>query len=393
MATVTQTAPPAAPPAALLVRILPVTLAHTAVDLAQSAVPALVPYLVSRFGLNYAEAGGLVLAGTVSSSVTQPLFGVIADRYQPRWLLAAGVIIAGVGAAACGVAPNYPTALVLVCLSGLGVAAFHPEAARVARGMSGARRATGMAYFSIGGNAGFAFGPIIVGGAAAASGSASGSLVLVPITMLMAGYLWACRDRLVDAGAALLNRVAARDRWGGLWLLLASTGLRGYVYFTLLTFVPLFEERVRHHSHGYGEALLALVLASGVVGSLALGWLGDRIDQRWILTGSFLIAGPAIAVYLMVGGPVGIVAVAVSGAALIGTFGITIVMSQQYLPSRAGFAASLSIGCSMGLGGVASLAIGRLADSVGLLTAMKTSILVAGLGVLVTLALPDPGRE
>jgi FSR family fosmidomycin resistance protein-like MFS transporter len=378
----------------LALRILPVTVAHVAVDLAQSAVPALVPYLVSRFDLSYTQAGGIVLAGTVASSLTQPVFGVLADRLRPRWLLQTGVLVAGLGAASAGVAPSYPVALLLIFAAGLGVAAFHPEAARVARALSGSRRASGMALFSIGGNAGFALGPIVVGGTAAAVGSASGSLVLVPITIIVAGALWALRDRLAEATAAAAKTPAGLcDRWGSLMTLLVGTGLRGYVYFGLLTFVPLYEERVRGRSHGQGELLLALMLVAGVAGSLALGWLGDRVDPRRILAGSFLVVTPAVLLFVHDGGVLGFAALAVTGAALVGTFGLTIVMSQQFLPNRAALAASLSIGFSMGVGGAASLGVGRIADTLGLDRALESCAAVAVAGLCLSLLLPDPGRQ
>ena len=47
-------------------------------------------------------------------------------------------------------------------VGGVGVAAFHPEGARFASYVSGSRPATGMSFFSVGGNAGFALGPIAV---------------------------------------------------------------------------------------------------------------------------------------------------------------------------------------------------------------------------------------
>ena len=49
-----------------------------------------------------------------------------------------------------------------MALSGIGVAAFHPEGARFANQVSGDRRGQGMSFFSLGGNAGFALGPILV---------------------------------------------------------------------------------------------------------------------------------------------------------------------------------------------------------------------------------------
>ena len=68
----------------------------------------------------------------------------------------------------------------LVSISGLGVGVFHPEAMKLARHVSGARRASGMAVFQTGGNLGIAFGPLLAGVALAAVGSKGGLVFLIP---------------------------------------------------------------------------------------------------------------------------------------------------------------------------------------------------------------------
>src|ERR687893_759601 len=134
---------------------------HLFTDVNQGAVAALIPFLVAERGLSLAAAGTLVLAATLSSSIVQPLFGFFSDRTPLAVLMPLGVMLGGVGIALVGVAPNYSLILISTILSGLGVAAFHPESARFANYVSGARRARGMSFFSVGGNAGFALGPVI----------------------------------------------------------------------------------------------------------------------------------------------------------------------------------------------------------------------------------------
>jgi MFS transporter, FSR family, fosmidomycin resistance protein len=75
---------------------------------------------------------------------------------------------------------------------------------------------------------------------------------------------------------------------------------------------------------------------------------------------------------------------------IIGTFGVTMVMAQQYLPSRIGTASGLSIGFSIGLGGVAAVMLGAIADSVDLRTALYVSSAAPAAAVVLTLLLPQP---
>src|SRR5205814_389023 len=131
---------------------------HGATDFANGALPALLPFFVDRFSLSYTLAAALILASAASSSLIQPLFGAWSDRRGALWLLPAGVAVAGIGIALAAAAPSYWLVCVLVVVSGLGVAAYHPEGSKFAAYASGRKRASGMSLFSVGGNLGFALG-------------------------------------------------------------------------------------------------------------------------------------------------------------------------------------------------------------------------------------------
>src|SRR5947209_14306670 len=161
---------------------------HLFTDLAQGAVPALLPFLITRDHLSYAAASALVLAATISSSVIQPLFGHLSDRLSLPWLMPLGPALGGLGIALVGLSSSYGLTFAAVLLSGVGVAAFHPEGSRVANYVSGARRASGMSLFSVGGNVGFAVGPLIVTPLVLVFGLHGTVFVLVP-TWLMAAWL------------------------------------------------------------------------------------------------------------------------------------------------------------------------------------------------------------
>src|SRR3954467_15724749 len=135
---------------------------HLATDFASGSVPALLPFLTAKFDLSYTLTAVLMLAVLVSSSLMQPLFGLWSDRHGALWLLPAGLALGGVGIGLAAVAPSYGLLLVLVFVSGIGIAAYHPEGAKFAVFLSGRKRASGMSLFNIGGNLGYALGPIVV---------------------------------------------------------------------------------------------------------------------------------------------------------------------------------------------------------------------------------------
>ncbi|HSJ94674.1 MAG TPA: MFS transporter, partial [Gaiellaceae bacterium] len=203
---------------------------HLATDLAQGALPALLPFLVLELDLSYTMAAALVLAGTFASSIVQPAFGVWSDARGALWLLPAGVAIAGLGMAAASVAPSYPLVVAAVLVSGLGVAAYHPEGSKFASYVSGRRRASGMAFFSVGGNIGFALGPLVASFAIITLGlGLEGGLILAVPGLIAAALLFAARDYLAGFAPSAEQHAARREapgRPGGLALLLAVVGLR-----------------------------------------------------------------------------------------------------------------------------------------------------------------------
>jgi FSR family fosmidomycin resistance protein-like MFS transporter len=130
------------------------------------------------------------------------------------------------------------------------------------------------------------------------------------------------------------------------------------------------------------------MLLVGGLGTLAAGPIADRIGLRTVLLGANATICPLMLVFVIVGGVPGAVALAFVGVAVIGTFGITMVMAQQYLPRHIGTASGLSIGFSIGLGGVAAVLLGAIADSVNLKTALYVSAAAPVAAVLLTLLLP-----
>ena len=135
---------------------------HFATDFAGGALPALLPFLKDEFSLSYTLVGVVVLVAQVSSSLIQPLFGLWSDRRGAMWLMPLGVALSGVGIALAADAPGYGLVVLFVFVSGIGVAAYHPEGSKFAAYVSGRKRASGMSLFSIGGNMGYGLGPVVM---------------------------------------------------------------------------------------------------------------------------------------------------------------------------------------------------------------------------------------
>ena len=368
---------------------------HLCDDVNQGVIPALIPFFVTERGFSIAAAAGLVLASNISSSVLQPLFGMLADRRSAPALVPGGLFLAGAGVAFAGIAPTY--ALVLVCAgtTGIGVAAFHPEAARQVYVHSGSKRATGMSLFATGGNLGFAIGPAIATPLSIAFGL-RGTLVMVVPAFAMAAILvraGGLRPVPIPAPAAGGSE-PPEDRWGAFARLSGPVIARAIVFYALNTFIPLYWIREFGASKAAAGAALTVMLCSGVAGTLAGGWIADRFGRRRVVFGSMLLLFPLLAAFLACRGASSALALMVPiGLALYAPFSVMTVMGQEYLPGRVGTAAGLTIGLAVTLGGIAAPVLGRIADLHGLRAAMSGVVFVPLLAAALVLTLPREGRS
>jgi MFS transporter, FSR family, fosmidomycin resistance protein len=365
---------------------------HLFTDLNQGAVAALLPFLVTERGLSLAAAGTLVLAATVSSSVVQPLFGTFSDNRPLPALMTLGVLFAGIGMALVGVVPSYPLILLCIVLSGIGVAAFHPEAARFANYVSGARRARGMSFFSVGGNAGFALGPALTTPLVLAFGL-PGTLCLALPAAVMAAVIFSEMPRMLgfrpeEDESGGVEPVEAPEHWGPFARMVGIVTVRSFVYFGLVAFVASYYGRVLGTSPAFGNAALTVMLTSGAVGTLLMGPLADRFGRRAVVASSMVLLPPLIYGFTLAGPYLGMTLLALVGAVTVGTFGVTVVMGQEYLPGRIGLAAGITMGFSIGLGGLGAPLLGLLADHAGLSVTMLVIGALPVLGLILALTLP-----
>jgi len=370
---------------------------HTVDDLYQGAVPALLPFLAIERHYTYVGLTGITLAATVLSSAVQPAFGVITDRRRLGWLIAAGLLVAGIGVGLSGLGDSYAITWLAIALSGLGVAAYHPEATRTARGVAGSSTQA-MSWFSVGGNLGIALGPVLVTPVLLATGLRGTPLLAVP-AVAMAALLASRRPwrQAQAAGQARRSQRPAghddqprRDDWRSFTRLTMVVIARSIAYFGVASLLALFVIRRFHEPTAVGSAALTTFVAAGAVGSLTGGWLADRWRRLATVRLGYACGIPALA--LLAAAPdveVAFAAAILAGLALYLPFAVQVTLGQDYLPNRIGTASGVTLGLAISFGGLAAPLFGFLADSYGLAVALAALVALP----LLSLALAVPLRE
>lgn len=341
------------------------TITHVVNDFYVGAVPALLPYLAHERDYDYAALGGVLLAGTLLSCIVQPGFGILSDRHRLWWMVPGGMLLAGVGVGLVGVLDNYLLMCVAVALSGIGVAAYHPEAAKTARAVT-AESTGAMSVFSVGGNIGLALGPFAVAVVVGTVGL-SGTVVLAMPAVLMAVLYLAKRPRggagrSRSAGEGV--RVAGRDDWRSFGVLVAVIVARAIGSVGSGSFIALYLIAEFDRSASEGSLALGLFGAFGVLGTMFGGALADRIGRVLVLRLAYVIAALAmVGVVVLPSYWLGLGAGALVGFGWNMPFAVQLVLGQDYLPNRQGTASGITLGFSITAGDSSRLSSGWPATS------------------------------
>ncbi|MFI8536368.1 MFS transporter [Streptomyces aquilus] len=368
------------------------SLGHACVDVYQGAVAALVPYFVAERAYTYAAASGVVLAASLLSSVVQPLFGALTDRWAMPWLLPLSTLTGGAGVALSGVTGSYGLTLAAVAVSGVGVAAYHPEAARAARAAAHGSH-TAMGWFALGGNAGFAAAPLLVMAVVGMGGLHATPLLVAPA--LVGAALCAAAVRAAGARGESGGTAAGsgRDDWSSFLRLSGAVVCRSVVFVGLSAFVSLYVRLRTEGGEAAGTAALCVLYAGGAFGTVLGSRLAERYGRLTVVRRSYVVTVAAVAGVVFVPGPGVHLCVGLASAGLYVPFSLHVTLGQDYLPTRVGTASGVTLGLTVSMGGLAAPAVGALADATSLQVALAPLIALPLLGRLLLCGLREPGPE
>ncbi len=373
------------------------SLGHMCTDIVQGALPALLPYLKDRFSLTYAVTGSILLAAHLTSSVIQPLFGYMTDRRPFPFLLPLGCLVSGIGIALLPHSPSFPWLIAIVIFLGLGTAAFHPEGFKATACIVSVRRATGMSFFSVGGNLGFAVGAPAAIFLVSRYGLPGASALLVPAAAaaaLLVPALSPIRERIAAAAARPPSPAdnGIRHPVYAVSMIVLIVVLRTWTQLGLAAFLPFLYREELARNPGFVASLLFLFLGAGTVGTLAGGPIADRIGHRRMLFLSLALQVPLIALFLAAKGWAVFPLAAAVGATIVSTFSVTIVMAQELFPRRMATASGTIAGFAIGTGGIGVTLLGMMADRYGVPATMHLINFLPACGAILAAMLPIPWK-
>ena len=369
-------------------------------DWCQGAIPALLPYFIRNYDLSYQAAGTLIFANVLVASVLQPLFGYYSDRISRPWFIPLGTLFCGISVALMGYCTSFSAIFAAALLSGVGSAVFHPEAALMVNRIAAKAKGQALGTFSVGGNAGFAIGPIAAGICAYKLGIHS-LLIFGIVNAVLAIALWT-RMPYVLQQLSLFNKQETEKKavkisendWKAFGILSLPIFARSIGFTLSNTFIPIYWMTVLHASATQGTTALSILFTIGACITFGGGLLADRFGYVKIIRAAFLCMVPT---YLLLTHTTDIwVATALLLPAAVSIFmpySPIVVLGQTYLAKNAGFASGVTLGLTTTLGGIFAPLVGAAADRWGLVPALQIFWIAGLIGLIASLFLPEPEKE
>jgi len=378
--------------------ILALSFSHMLNDMMQSLVPALYPMIKGTYGLSFVQIGLMTTAMQVTSSMLQPVVGLVADRRPQPYSLSVGMAATFVGVLLLAQAATYPTLLLGSALVGIGSAVFHPEASRVARMASGGRHGLAQSLFQVGGNVGSASGPILAAFIVIPRGQGSvawfSSAALLAMTVLFLVGNWYRREHAMPRRvrqSALPPNLTRRHVALSLTILLSLVFSKAFYQASFSTYYTFYLISKFHVSVANAQVYLFVFLASVAIGTLVGGPVGDRIGRKAVIWGSIVGAIP-FALMLPYANlfwtPILTMAV---GATMASASSAIIVYALDLVPGKIGTMAGLFFGLGFGMAGIGAAALGKIADATSIDAVYHVCAFLPLIGLL-TVFLPNLGR-
>ena len=366
-------------------------------DIYMPVLPAILPLLIAQNGYSYLAAGLLVTAYNVTSSCTQPVIGWLSDKRGLTISVSISLFISAVFVALMGIAKDYYLIMAFAILAALGHACFHPTALSiVSRLCTSENRGKITSYFVVGGNIGYAIGPVLAGALVWWLGLPGLLFLIVPATVmifvlrtLLPGGIAAARE-----AHAVVNQVAADvpSKWPFAILMTASI-LRAWAVFAAITYLPMYLVQTQGYDLVMASLAMTMMLLAGVAGQVAGGHISDRIGRKEFMVFGLAGAIPFFYIFFASTGILAIAALLVFGFFLWSTFAVAVAMGHELLPQNVGLASGMMLGLAIGVGGLGVAINGMIADQYSLGTALGTIPVPIAAAVILMALLPYPWKS
>ncbi len=346
---------------------------HMLNDMLQSIISAVYPLLKDSLLLNFTQIGLITLVFQLSSSIFQPVVGLITDKRPQPYSLPIGMAFSMIGILSLSFAGSFIHVLIAVFLTGLGSSIFHPEASRLAYMASGGKTGLAQSIFQVGGNFGSSVGPLLALWIITPYGQQNIkwlsliALVCIGIMLVISKWyksnLYRLKSAKKDDSSIEKQSVYSSGKVAFAITILLILIFSKYVYMASLNSYYMFY-LIDKFGVSVKDAQLFLFafLFAVALGTIIGGPIGDRIGRKYVIWASILGTAPFALIMPHVGLVWTCILSIFIGFILSSAFSAILVYAQELVPGKVGLIGGLFFGLAFGIAGIASAILGKIAD-------------------------------
>lgn len=271
--------------------ILLISIAHFLHDVYSSFLAPILPLLIEKLSMSYAQAGFLTVIQRLPS-LLNPIVGLLADKFGPKFLVIFSPAITVIVMSLIGLAPNYIFLSIILLIMGISASMFHVPAPVMIKQISGDRIGKGMSFFMLGGELARSIGPLVILGAVSTWGL-DGTFKLIPFGLIASLLLYYSFRNINPPKSTerretkILSKVF--KEYKSLFIIIF-----GILFFTsiikgtITTFLAVYLTN-QGESLWFAGAALSVFQLAGAGGTFFSGTVSDKIGRRKVLVFAALI--------------------------------------------------------------------------------------------------------
>ena len=346
---------------------------HFITDAYSGFLNPIMPFIAAKIGISMTIAAVLISVSNLTSSLSQPLFGYIADKWHHRFFIFWGMLMASIFLSFLGIANNIYFLILCVLLGHMGVAFFHPQATSLVSNYTQcASNSREMSIFIATGTFGFALGPAISSGIsdlwgleklpyACIIGIISAFILLKTIPKIKINCDSKKNTSLIKATKAIFSNKPVS-------ILVAASIVKSFVVSSFSIILPFYWKSIGYSVSQIGMFLVSFMLA-GAFAIILSPFFEKRIGIKNVFYWSLLTVAPLGIIFFLCGGKslIGLISFILIGFVSFFAVPVNMSLAQRLMPEFKSMISGFIGGFSWGVIGLILPLISLIAEKTGIM--------------------------
>lgn len=346
---------------------------HFITDAYSGFLNPIMPFIAANIGIGMATAALLISVSNLTSSLSQPFFGYLADKWQRRFFIFWGMMFASVFLSFIGVANNIYTLILCLILGHMGVSFFHPQATSIVSAFSfGKNGSKDMSIFIATGTFGYASGPAISSYIAQHFGLEKLPYACI-IGVIFAFILLKNTPKLDNIQierpkVSILNAIRKIFENKQVAILVHASIVKSFVVSSFSIILPFYWKSIGFKVSTIGEILFVFMVA-GAIGVVLSPYAEKILGVKKVFYLSLLTVTPLGIIFCLSGGKglIGLISFILIGFVSFLAVPVNMALAQKLMPEFKSMISGFIGGFSWGVIGLLLPLISLIAEKIGMI--------------------------